>query len=332
MPASRSRRTLLQAAPGLIATLALPRGSFAQAGYPAADKSIRIIVPFSPATGIDILARTLGQKLGEKWKIAVVVDNRVGASGNIGTEAAAKSAPDGYTLLMTANTIVLNRSLFKKIPYDPVKDFAPVAPLAIASLALVTHPSVKAKTAAEFIALAKANPGKINYGSPGNGTPHHLAMELFKHEVGIELVHVPYRGTGPAVADLLGGQIGAMFLPVHVALPQVQAGKLNMLTAGSLQRTAVTPEVPSLAEATGVKNIDVDIWYALYVPAGTPAEIVARLNAETNALLKQPDVRETLGKQGLAATGGTPEQLAQLTRDDMERWSKVVQAAKIEAD
>jgi tripartite-type tricarboxylate transporter receptor subunit TctC len=261
-----------------------------------------------------------------------VIDNRVGASGNIGTEAAAKSAPDGYTLLMTANTIVLNRSLFKKIPYDPIKDFAPVAPLAIASMALVTHPSLKAKSAGDLIALAKASPGRINYGSPGNGTPHHLAMELFKNETGIVLTHVPYRGTGPAVTDLLGGQIGAMFLPIHVALPHVQGGKLDMLAAGSLQRTPVTPDVPSLAEATGVKNIDVDIWYAVYAPAGTPAEIVSRLNAEMNALLRQPDVRETLGKQGLAATGGTPEQLAQLTRNDMERWAKVVQAAKIEPD
>ena len=327
-----SRRHLVAATALLpIGTVLIP-GASAQESYPAAGRSLRIIVPFSPATGIDILARTLGQKLGEQWKLPVVIDNRVGASGNIGTEAAAKSAPDGYTLLMTANTIVLNRSLFKKIPYDPIKDFAPVAPLAIASMALVTHPSLKAKSAGDLIALAKASPGRINYGSPGNGTPHHLAMELFKSETGIVLTHVPYRGTGPAVTDLLGGQIGAMFLPIHVALPHVQGGKLDMLAAGSLQRTPVTPDVPSLAEATGVKNIDVDIWYAVYAPAGTPAEIVSRLNAEMNALLRQPDVRETLGKQGLAATGGTPEQLAQLTRNDMERWAKVVQAAKIEPD
>jgi tripartite-type tricarboxylate transporter receptor subunit TctC len=327
-----SRRHLVAATALLpIGTVLIP-GASAQEPYPAAGRSLRIIVPFSPATGIDILARTLGQKLGEQWKLPVVIDNRVGASGNIGTEAAAKSAPDGYTLLMTANTIVLNRSLFKKIPYDPIKDFAPVAPLAIASMALVTHPSLKAKSAGDLIALAKASPGRINYGSPGNGTPHHLAMELFKNETGIVLTHVPYRGTGPAVTDLLGGQIGAMFLPIHVALPHVQGGKLDMLAAGSLQRTPVTPDVPSLAEATGVKNIDVDIWYAVYAPAGTPAEIVSRLNAEMNALLRQPDVRETLGKQGLAATGGTPEQLAQLPRNDMERWAKVVQAAKIEPD
>ncbi|HEX7437281.1 MAG TPA: tripartite tricarboxylate transporter substrate binding protein [Caldimonas sp.] len=327
-----SRRAVIQATAALAGAIACARRVSAQEAYPDPGRSIRIVVPFSPATGIDILARTLGQKLAEKWKIGVVIDNRVGASGNIGTEAAAKAPADGYTLLMTANTIVLNRSLFKNIPYDPIRDFAPVAPLAIASMALVTHPSIKARTAGEFIALAKANPGKINYGSPGNGTPHHLAMELFKHETGIDMTHVPYRGTGPAVTDLLGGQIGAMFLPIHVALPHLQAGKLNILAAGSLQRTPVTPDIPSLAEATGVKNIDVDIWYAVYAPAATPADVVSRLNAEMNALLRQADVRDTLGKQGLVATGGTPEQLAQMTRGDMERWAKVVRAAKIEAN
>jgi len=327
------RRALLQAA----ALLALPSAwpfaaAAAEESYPAAGRPIRIIVPFTPATGIDILARTLGQKLGEQWKVPVVVDNRPGASGNIGTEAVAKSAPDGYTLLMTANTIVLNRSLFKKIPYDPIKDFAPVAPLALASMALVAHPSLQLKTAQELIQRAKASPGKLNYGSPGNGTPHHLAMELFKNEMGIELTHVPYRGTGPAVADLIGGQIGVMFLPLHVALPHVKAGKLDILAAGSLQRTPVSPDVPSLAEATGVKNIDVDIWYGAYAPAGTPGDVITRLNAEFNRLLQEADVRETLAKQGLAPTGGAPQKLAQMTRDDLERWAKVVQAAKIEAD
>jgi tripartite-type tricarboxylate transporter receptor subunit TctC len=327
------RRTLLQAAPLLGAAAVLTqRGHAAEEAYPAAGRPIRIVVPFTPATGIDILARTLGQKLGEQWKVPVVVDNKPGASGNIGTEAVAKSPADGYTLLMTANTIVLNRTLFKKIPYDPIKDFTPIAPLALASMALVAHPSLQLKSAQELVARAKANPGKINYGSPGNGTPHHLAMELFKNETGIDLTHVPYRGTGPAVADLLGGQIGVMFLPLHVALPHVKAGKLDMLAAGSLQRTPVSPDVPSLAEATGVKNIDVDIWYGAYAPAGTPAEVVTKLNAEFNRLLQQPDVRETLAKQGLAPTGGPPQKLAQMTREDLDRWAKVVQAAKIEAD
>jgi tripartite-type tricarboxylate transporter receptor subunit TctC len=312
------------------ACLALPALSRAQEAYPR--RPIRIVVPFTPGTGIDILARTLGQKLGERWNIAVVVENRPGASGNIGTDAVAKSPPDGYTLLMTASTFVLNRSLFRAIPYDPVKDFAPVLPLAIGSLALVVHPSVKAATVAEFVALAKASPGRIDYGSPGRGTPHHLAMELFKHATGIDLVHVPYKGSGPAVSDLLGGQIAVMFLPVHLALPQAQGGKLRILAAGGVARASATPDIPSLAEAAGIRDIDADIWYALYAPAGTPRDVISRLNGELNALLKLADIRETLAKQGLATTGGTPEQLARLTAEDMERWARVIREARIEAE
>ncbi len=304
--------------------------AIAQEPYPT--KPIKLIVPFTPGTGIDILARTLGQKMGDDWKTGVVVDNRPGASGNIGTEAVAKSSPDGYTLLMTASTIVLNRSLFKSIPYDPVKDFAPVAPLAIGRLALVTHPSVNAKTVKELIAFAKANPGKLFYGSPGNGTPHHLAMEQFKAAAGIDIVHVPYKGTAGAVQDVVGGQIGVMFLPVHVALPLVEAGKLNMLAAGGAQRASATPNVPSLAEAAGVRDIDTDIWYALYAPAQTPRDIVTKLNSEMNAVLKNADVTETLMKQGLQPTGGTPDELEQLTKSDLERLAKVVRDAKIQPD
>ena len=322
------RRTLLAVL--AVAIGALSGNAIAQEPYPS--KPIKLIVPFTPGTGIDILARTLGQKMGDDWKTGVVVDNRPGASGNIGTEAVAKSPPDGYTLLMTASTIVLNRSLFKSIPYDPVKDFAPVAPLAIGRLALVTHPSVNAKTAKELIAFAKANPGKLFYGSPGNGTPHHLAMEVFKSEAGVDIVHVPYKGTAGAVQDLIGGQIGVMFLPVHVALPLVEAGKLNMLAAGGTQRASATPNVPSLAEAAGVRDIDTDIWYALYAPAQTPREIVTKLNGEMNAALKNTDVTDTLMKQGLQPTGGTPDQLEQLTRTDLERWAKVVRDAKIQPD
>lgn len=302
----------------------------AEDAYP--NKPIKIIVPFSPGTGIDILARVLGQRMNESWKVPVVVENRPGASGNIGTEAAARSPADGYTLLMTANTIVLNRSLFKRIPYDPIKDFEPVAPLAIGSLALAAHPSVNAKAAKELIELAKKNPGKINYGSPGNGTPHHLAMELFKQRTGIELTHVPYKGSGGAVQDLLGGQIQVMFLPIHVALPLIETNKLTLLTAGGTKRSAVTPNVPSLAEATGIGDIDVDIWYALYVPAGTPKTIVEKLSSTTNTLLKNPETKESLIKQGLTPTGGSPAQLAELTKTDLERWARVVQQAKIEAD
>jgi tripartite-type tricarboxylate transporter receptor subunit TctC len=304
--------------------------TYAQEQYP--NRNIRVIVPFTPGTGIDILARTLGTRLAEHWKTAVIVDNRPGASGNIGTEAVAKSAPDGYTLLMTASTIVTNRGFFRTMPYDAVKDFAPVMPLALGSLGFVTHPSLPVKSVREFVSLAKAQAGEINYASPGNGTPHHLAMELFKQRTGIDVKHIPYKGTGPAVADILGGHVSVMFLPIHVALPHAQSMKLRLLAAGGSRRAAATPNVPSLAEAASIRDIDVDIWYALYAPAATPASVIARLNSDIGALLRENDTNETLAKQGLTPTGGTPDDLARLTRTDLERWLKVVRDARIQPD
>jgi tripartite-type tricarboxylate transporter receptor subunit TctC len=262
----------------------------------------------------------------------VVVENRPGASGNIGTEAVAKSPADGYTALVTASTLVMNRSLFKSIPYDPVKDFAPVVLLAVGSLALVTHPSVAANSVQDLIALARANPGRLDYGSPGNGTPHHLAMELFKQQTGTRMVHIPYKGTAPATQDLLGGQIQLMFLTVHVVLPLVQAGRLKMLAAGGTERSIAAPQVPSLAEASGIRNIDTDIWFAVYLPAGAPQEAVTKLNEGLNALLKVPGTADALAKQGLQVVGGPPERLARLTRDDQERWAQVVREAGIKPD
>jgi tripartite-type tricarboxylate transporter receptor subunit TctC len=300
----------------------------ALAQYP--NKPIRLVVPFTPGTGIDILARVFAQKLQERTKNPVVVENRPGASGNIGTEAVAKSPADGYTLLMTATTIVQSAVLYKTVPYDP-KTMTPIGLAAIGNLSLVAHPSVPARTVAELVALAKAQPGKLNYASPGNGTPHHLAMELLKSHFGIQLVHVPYKGTAGAVTDLLGGQIQLMFLPVHVALAQVQAGKLNMLASGGAQRSPVTPEVPSLAEA-GVRDIDVDIWYALFGPPGLPREIVQTLNGELAAILRDPEVRAGLLKQGLSPQTGTPAELSKLIDNDLERWGRVVREAHIAAD
>src|SRR5437899_5113031 len=196
----------------------------------------------------------------------------------------------------------------------------------------MVNPAMKTKTVKEFIALAKENPATMSYGSPGNGTPHHLAMELFKSKTGIVLLHVPYKGTAGATQDLLGGQINAMFLPVHVALPLVAAGKLNMLAAGGTKRSAVTPDVPSLAEASGVRDIDTDIWYGLYAPIQTPSAIIGKLNSTLNNLLKSPEVADTLQKQGLMPTGGTAERLGEITRTDLERWAKVVQDAKVQPD
>jgi len=310
------------------AALLLLCAAGAQAQYP--DRAIKLVVPFTPGTGIDILARTWGQKLQERLKVPVVIENRPGASGNIGTEAVAKAPADGYTLLMTATTLVQSAVLYKAVPYDP-RAMTPIGIAAIGNLALVANPSVPARSVAELVALAKAQPGKLNYASPGNGTPHHLAMELLKQHFGLQMVHVPYKGSAGAVTDLLGGQIQLMFLPVHVALPQVQAGKLNMLASGGAQRSPATPNVPSLAEA-GVKDIDVDIWYALLGPAGLPQNVVALLNGELIAILSDPAVRAGLLKQGLSPLTGTPAQLAKLIEADLERWGRLVREAGITAD
>jgi tripartite-type tricarboxylate transporter receptor subunit TctC len=288
------------------------------------------VVPFTPGTGIDILARVFAQKLQERTKNPVLVENRPGASGNIGTEAVAKAPADGYTLLMTATTIVQSAVLNKSVPYDP-RAMTPIGLAAIGNLSLVAHPSVPARSVAELVTLAKAQPGKLNYASPGNATPHHLAMELLKLHFGLQLVHVPYKGTAGAVTDLLGGQIQLMFLPVHVALPQAQAGKLNMLASGGAQRSPATPDVPSLAEA-GVRDIDVDIWYALLGPAGLAREVVALLNAELAAILGDAETRAGLLKQGLSPRTGTPAELAKLIDNDLERWGRVVREARISAD
>ena len=232
------RRTLIAA----LLVLALPGlPASAQQVYPV--RPIRLVVPFTAGTGIDILARSLGQELADRLKTPVVVENRPGASGNIGTEMVAKSAPDGYTLLMTASTIVTNVAVLKSVPYDPVKGFAPIGLAAIGNMGLVVHASVAARSVSELVALARAQPGRLNYASPGSGTPHHLAMELFKLHFGVDLTHVPYKGTAGAVTDLLGGQVQAMFLPVHVVLPNVQGGKLRLLTSGGAHRSSVTPNI-----------------------------------------------------------------------------------------
>ena len=300
----------------------------AMAQYP--NRPIKLVVPFTPGTGIDILARVFAQKLQERLKNPVVVENRPGASGNIGTEAVAKSPPDGYTLLMTATTLVQTAVLYKTVPYDP-REVTPIGIAAIGNLSLVANPSVPARNVAELVALVKSQPGKFNYASPGNATPHHLAMELLKLHFGLQMVHVPYKGTAGALTDLLGGQVQLMFLPVHVALPYVQAGKLNMLASGGLQRSPVTLEVPSLADA-GVKAIDVDIWYALLGPAGLPREVVALLNDELAAILRDPETRAGLLKQGLSPQTGTPAELTKLIEADLDRWGRVVRETRITAD
>ncbi len=301
----------------------------AQQDYPS--RAITIIAPFSPGTGIDILARTCGQKLSQRWGVPVVVDNKPGASGNIGTELAARAAGDGYTLMMTATTFALNPALSKKSRYDPLKSFTPVSLVATGVLSFAISANTPAADIGQFVALAKSNPGKLNYASSGNGTPQHLTMELFKLATGTAITHVPYKGAAEATKDLAGGYVDAMILPVHTVAPLVHAGKVRLLAVLSDEPSSVFPNVPTLKEA-GYPEVESSVWYGLMAPASTPADIVRRLNGEISAILALADVKEILARQGLSPAGGEPERLSRLVRAELERWRRVIAEAKIRAD
>ncbi|SRR6266545_5196091 len=328
---SFSLRILLRCLQPAVVALAALAFSPSVAAAQMAGRPITIIVPYTPGTGIDILARALGGELAKHWGQPVVVDNKPGASGNIGTQAAARAAPDGQTLLMIAKTFVTNVSLFKNVPYDPVKSFAPIIKLATGSIVLAVHPSVPADSVPAFIDYVKARPGKINYGSPGFATPHHLAMELFKHATQTNLVHIPYKGTSGVMSDLVGNHVSAMFVPTHVALPLAQDRQIRILGVASTERVAAAPGVPTLAEQ-GVTGFEVDIWFGLLAPAGTPADMITRYNAVINQFLRSPAVTGTLARQGLITAGGPPEILAELIDRDMAKWQKLIQQAGITAE
>lgn len=316
------------AALGALAALA-PAAPVQAQSWPSGP--VTIVVPFTPGTGIDIIARALGARLAEKWGQPVVIDNKAGASGNIGTEIVARANPDGQTLLMQVNTLVMNVSLMKSVPYDPVRDFEPVSLTAWGALMLVAHPSLNVSTVGELVRTAKAAPGRIGYASPGVGTPHHMAMELFRSVTGVELLHVPYKGTAGAVNDLLGGQVQAMFLPVHVGLQHVKTGKLRALAIGSPQRSTLAPEVPTLKEA-GVDGVEVDMWYGLFAPRGTSKELVGRLNGELAALIGSPQLAGFFAAQGLVPATSSPDELRSLVERDLAKWATVVRQAKIAAE
>ena len=292
---------------------------------------LRLIVPFTPGTGIDLIARTVGPRLAERLGRPVMVDNRVGASGNIGTEAVVRAAPNGSTLLVSVNTLVMNRSLFPKLAFDPVKDLQPVSLTSWGQLILVTHPKTGYKTAGDLIAAAKAAPGRLNYASPGVGTPHHLAMEVLKTTAGVYLTHIPYRGTAPALTELLGGQIETMFLPIHVALPHIRAGKLVALGIGSEKRHPLLPDVPTLAEANAGK-VNVDMWYGIFAPAGTPPALVASLNHELKDILASDEVKRAFQTQGMDPASSTPEAFKALVEKDAVRWAQLIKAQGITAE
>lgn len=318
----------------LAAALALGCASVAaQAPQPAASSEapLRLIVPFTPGTGIDLVARTVGPKLSQRLGRPVVVDNRPGASGNIGTEAVVRAKPDGNTLLVSVNTLVMNRGLYPQLAFDPVRDLVPVALTSWGQLLLVTHPRSGFKTVGDLVAAAKARPGALNYASPGVGTPHHMSMELFKQTAGVFLTHIPYRGSAPAVTDLLGGQVDAMFLPIHVALPQIKAGKLVALAIGSEARHPLLPQVPTFAEAKAGK-VNVDMWYGIFAPPATPPQEVARLNRELNDILALPDVRAAFQTQGMDPATGSPEAFRRLVAQDAQRWQQLVTVQNIKAE
>jgi tripartite-type tricarboxylate transporter receptor subunit TctC len=320
---------ILQCA-ALAAVLALTAAGAVAQNYPT--KPIRLVVPFPPGGTTDILAREVGQRLSASLGQTVVIDNRPGAAGNIGTELVAKSAADGYTLLMcTVSTHAINPNLYAKLPYDHVADFAPVILVASVPNVLEVTPSLPVNSVADLIKLAKQKPGQINFASSGSGTSIHLSGELFKTMAGVDMTHVPYKGSAPALTDLIGGQVQVMFDNLPSSLPQIKAGKLRAIAVTSAQRAPALPNVPTIAES-GLPGFEAGSWFGVVAPAGTPPAIIARINADLNEWLQSPDAKEKLLAQGAAAVGGSPDQFAAYIRAETEKWAKVVKASGAKVD
>ena len=302
----------------------------AQTTYP--NRVVTLVVPTSSGSGADSIGRILGPRLHERWRQAVVVDNKPGASGNIGATAVAKAKPDGLTLLISTNALTMAPYLYKERPFDPIADLAPVIKFGVAGFCLVANPAFPANDVAGAIALAKSKPGQVNYATPGNGTPHHLGMELLKLRTGADFTHIPYKGISGAISDVLGGQVPMMFATLHSVLPLVTAGKLKLLAVTGA-RSPLAPKTPTFREqGLGYMDEAIDGWYGLFAPAGTPPEIIAKLHADMSAVLAVPEVREKLGHQGVEVQASSPAELAALVRSDVARWRKVVADAKITAD
>ena len=298
--------------------------------YPA--KPVRLLVPFPPGGGVDGVARIAFQKLSESLNQQFIIDNRGGSAGVIAAETAARAAPDGYTLFFgTTATQTITPHYYKQLPYDPIKDFAPINLLAGAGYILVVHPSLQAQSVKEFIALAKAKPGAFNFSSSGNGTVIQLTMELFRSMAGISLLHVPYKGAAPALADLLSGQIQLTFNPASVVMPHVRSGRLRALGVSSARRTPLAPELPTIAEAA-LPGYEANGWYAVLAPAGTPQPIITRLNRELQNVIADRDVKERFAATGVEPIGSTPEQFAAYMRDEYAKWGKVIRATGVKAD
>ncbi len=292
---------------------------------------MRLLIPYPPGGSAEILARPIAQKLTELWGQPVVLDFRPGAGGTIASDIAAKSAPDGHTIIMVLAAHAINHSLYAKLPYDTLRDFTPVTLAASLPLIVVTPPSVPANSIKELIALAKAKPGSLNFASAGNGNTSHLAGELFKNIAGVDMVHVPYKGSGPSLIALLGGEVQLMFDSISSSLPQIKAGKLKALAVTSSKRSHVMPQLPTVAES-GLPNFVVDGWYGILAPAGTPPAIVNKMSADIARAMQNPDTRERIMASGYDIIGSTPEQFGTHIRSEVERWTKVVKASGARID
>lgn len=312
------------------AALAAPFTTQAQNGsYP--DKPIRFIVPYPPGGGTDVIARIVQERFSALLGQPIVIENRGGAAGSIGTEAAAKSPPNGYTVLFTLSSHTINPAVYPKLPFDTAKDFEPVGMVASLPQILVAGNQFSANTVAELIALAKAKPGSISFASVGNGSPGHLAGELLKLRTGTQMTHIPYRGGGPAVTDVIGGQVPLLWVSIPAAAQFVKSGKLKALAVSTQKRSAAFPDVPTMQEA-GVPDFEVDSWYAMFVPAKTPRPVIDKLNRVINTVVQEPNIREKLLAQGSEAVGGTPEQLGKVVSSELVRWSKLAKEAHIKVD
>jgi tripartite-type tricarboxylate transporter receptor subunit TctC len=306
-------------------------GSIVQAqSYPA--RPIRLVVPYPPGGSTDLVARVIGQKMGDAWGQQVIIDNRPGASGMIGNELVARSAPDGYTIVMgTIGPFAVNQALFAKMPYDPIRDFAPVTLTGNVTNLLVVHPSIPAKNVKELIALARARPGQLTFGSSGTGGAPHLAGELFKIMAKVDAVHVPYKGGGPAMTDLMGGQLSFSFASMPSSLPFAKSGRLRALAVSSAKRSAAVPEIPTVAES-GLPGFVVTDWQGVLAPARTPPEIVNKLNAEVIRILALPDVKEKLSTAGMELVTDTPQEFANYIRSESDKWTQVVKRAGVKVE
>ena len=312
-------------------TVVAAANTTAVSGQAYPTKPIRMIVPFAPGGGTDNLARMLSKKISETFEQSVVVDNRGGAGGIVGTELAAKAAADGHTILMTSSAHTIIPATYGTLPYEPLKDFAPISLLTAQPYLMVVHPSVPANSVKDFIVLAKSRPGQLNYASGGNGTAPHLAAELLKSSTGIDLVHVPYKGGGPAVIAIVSGEVAVLFSSLPTTLPQVQAGRLKMLAISSAKRSAVLPSLPTLAES-GVPDFEVINWYGLLAPARTPRPIIDKLHDTTVRLLRAPDMLARLTSDGTDAVGETPEHFRDYLAMELTKWDKLGRAIGLKAD